>query len=355
MAEQQQQPLHATTARRTGWALRLPFLSTTTFSLPLSRYTTQLLSAADRHRILLGDCVGTQSVADVVDDDDDEDGRSFYGEACAYSKPVMVLDVVWNLAFVMVSVVVLLSSFRERPSSPLRIWVAGYALQCLLHVGCVYFDYQKQWRADLEGLDGFSSSYKRTSNAKRLETMNTLMSSLWWIIGFYWIVVGGQALLQDSPRLYWLTMVFLAFDVFFIIFCIGMACVIFFGLCCFLPILAFAYAMAIREGASEDEIQTLPKYRFHLHNPFGTCDNGKKLEIVVERLDSDNSSNVKELVLSSEDSECCICLSNYDDGAELYALPCNHHFHCGCISKWLQINATCPLCKFNIMRADTLV
>lgn len=97
-------------------------------------------------------------------------------------------------------------------------------------------------------------------------------------------------------------MVFLAFDVFFIIFCIGMACVIFFGLCCFLPILAFAYAMTIREGASEDDIRTLPKYRFHQNNPVGTFDNVKKLEIVVERLDSDDNNNIKELVLSSEDS-----------------------------------------------------
>lgn len=53
--------------------------------------------------------------------------------------------------------------------------------------------------------------------------------------------------------------------------------------------------------------------------------------------------------------ECCICLYKYVDGVELCVLPCNHHFHHGCISKWLRINATCPLCKFNILRGDTLV
>ena len=41
------------------------------------------------------------------------------------------------------------------------------------------------------------------SIVKKLEPMNTLASSVWWVFGFYWIVAGGQALLEDSPRLYW--------------------------------------------------------------------------------------------------------------------------------------------------------
>lgn len=38
---------------------------------------------------------------------------------------------------------------------------------------------------------------------KKLESLNAIMSLFWWMLGFYWIVVGGQALLQDAPRLYW--------------------------------------------------------------------------------------------------------------------------------------------------------
>jgi hypothetical protein len=48
--------------------------------------------------------------------------------------------------------------------------------------------------------------------------------------------------------------------------------------------------------------------------------------------------------------ECCICLCEYEDGVELRELPCNHHFHCTCIDKWLHINSRCPLCKFNILK-----
>lgn len=106
-------------------------------------------------------------------------------------------------------------------------------------------------------------------------------------------------------------MVFLAFDVFIIIFCIGMACVIFFVLCCYRSIVAFVYAMIIREGASEDEIQTLPKYRFRQLNPFGTFDYDKKLEIVGERLEAGNNSDINELVLCPEDSVSTISQSSY--------------------------------------------
>lgn len=30
-----------------------------------------------------------------------------------------------------------------------------------------------------------------------------MASFLWWIVGFYWVVSGGDLLLRDAPRLYW--------------------------------------------------------------------------------------------------------------------------------------------------------
>lgn len=50
--------------------------------------------------------------------------------------------------------------------------------------------------------------------------------------------------------------------------------------------------------------------------------------------------------------ECCVCLCEYEDGTELRELWCRHHFHEACIDKWLRINATCPLCKSNILKTD---
>ncbi|KAK9988174.1 hypothetical protein SO802_028413 [Lithocarpus litseifolius] len=41
-----------------------------------------------------------------------------------------------ELAFIGVGLVVLGLSLEERPIVPLRVWVVGYMVQCLFHMGC---------------------------------------------------------------------------------------------------------------------------------------------------------------------------------------------------------------------------
>ncbi|KAH0870032.1 hypothetical protein HID58_077054 [Brassica napus] len=43
----------------------------------------------------------------------------------AYSKPIMVLDIVWNLAFVSVAGAILVMARNEHPIMPLRVWLLG--------------------------------------------------------------------------------------------------------------------------------------------------------------------------------------------------------------------------------------
>lgn len=333
----------------------------TAFSRPFTRTPTN----SDQNRIL----IDAEPENEEEDDEENDDSSAPLARDCGYSRPFLFLDMIWNLAFVVVSVFVLLVTVRERPSTPLRLWVCGYALQCLLHVGFVWDEYQRRSLADGSGDFGgaggggqeccfprvfLCSGFCHNSVIKKLESINTIVSSVWWVFGFYWIVIGGQPLLQDSPRLYWLSVVFLAFDVFFMIFCIVMACIIFLLLFCCFPILAtVAYAMTIGDGASENDIRCLPKYLYRPQNTVGEFEHEKK-QVNLTSLES-NSISMAELVLHPDDSECCICLFKYVDGAELCTLPCNHHFHHKCITKWLRINATCPLCKFNILRGDMLV
>ncbi|KAL3697390.1 hypothetical protein R1sor_011466 [Riccia sorocarpa] len=295
----------------------------------------------------------------------------------AYSRPVVVLDLIWNLAFVVVAFVVLILSKEEKPRTPLRVWVLGYALQCILHMLCVCCEYRRRCLqrnsgahsapatsrsstfnpAEREADAGAESDEEdgvteHASMAKRLESANTMFSFVWWIIGFYWITAGGQALTHDAPRLYWLCVVFLAFDVFFVVFCVALACVIGIAVCCCLPcIIAILYAVADQEGASEEDINSLPKYKFRRTEGIDKS-SGDKSQGGIMSLVAPSSEEPTERALSSEDAECCICLSAYDDGVELRLLPCTHHFHCVCIDKWLRINATCPLCKFNIIRGN---
>ncbi|ETM34486.1 hypothetical protein L914_18447 [Phytophthora nicotianae] len=52
---------------------------------------------------------------------------------------------------------------------------------------------------------------------------------------------------------------------------------------------------------------------------------------------------------SSTDSEaetCPICLDDFEDGADVKVLPCQHFFHVDCINPWLEgRSGRCPLCK----------
>ncbi|KAK9122571.1 hypothetical protein Sjap_012173 [Stephania japonica] len=297
---------------------------------------------------------------------DDDSGAA--ADSGGYSKPLVIIDVVWNVAFVVVSVAVLLTTLRERPSTPLRVWVVGYAAQCLIHVALVLYEFGRRRSGACCGCEGSDcgGGIRMTvvlmftvlsvfSISKRIESMNTMGSFFWWLMGFYWIVLGGHTLIQDAPRLYWLSVVFLAFDVFFAVFCAVLACIVGIALCCCLPcIVAILYAMAVQEGASDADIMVLPKYRFRLSDQRWASHLDTKQEVRVAIMETDSSQS-SEIFLPSEDSECCICLSRYVDGVELQSLPCNHHFHSECICKWLRINATCPLCKHNILHGDELV
>ncbi|QCD91638.1 integrator complex subunit 11 [Vigna unguiculata] len=303
----------------------------------------------------------------------------------AYSKPVVVLDVVWNFAFVVVAGTVLVLSASEAPGMPLRLWILGYAMQCVLHMVCVCVEYRRRRRnqratssvsaqdrvgsssgnlssSSREGSASGSAQYvslgqldeEGTSVAKHLESANTMFSFVWWIIGFYWVSAGGQELAQDSPQLYWLCIIFLGFDVFFVVFCVALACIIGIAVCCCLPcIIALLYAVADQEGASKEDIEQLSKFKFR------RIQSNEKLTGTIQGpvggiMTECHAESPMEHALAEEDAECCICLSSYDDGVELRELPCGHHFHCVCVDKWLYINATCPLCKYNILKSSNL-
>lgn len=296
----------------------------------------------------------------------------------AYSKPVVILDLIWNLIFVIIAFVVLLISPQERPSNPLRIWVLGYALQCCIHVICVWVEYDRRRsnsssryvtgtpsytsnEDDLSFPERFRANQNvdraieegmasQLSTAKRVESANTSFSFVWWVLGFYWTTTGNQS--QTAPLLFWLCAAFLAFDVFFVVFCVSLACIIGVAVCCCLPcIIALMYAVAEQEGASEEDINMLPKYKFQLTGSFAKAGenmagpSGGVLSIL-----SATAGPAGERELPAEDAECCICLCSYDDGVEIRELQCGHHFHCTCIDRWLRMNSTCPLCKLNISK-----
>jgi len=287
----------------------------------------------------------------------------------AYSRPVVLLDLLWNLAFLLAATAVMILSRDERPEVPLRLWIVGYALQCIVHMLCVSLEYRRrrQRRAatpfdtpvetslshdSMQAVDSADGENADTSLVKRLESGNTMFSFVWWMFGSYLIISGGEDLINEAPYLYWLCLVFLAFDVLFVVFCVALAFVIGIAVCCCLPcIIAILYAVAEEEGASEEEINALDKYKFQRtgSNSSSVVKTGAFAGVMSLMGSSDR---VTERAIAGEDAECCICLSQYEDEVEVREIQCGHHFHASCVDKWLRINATCPLCKHNIIHGN---
>ncbi|XP_020629565.1 E3 ubiquitin-protein ligase RNF181-like [Orbicella faveolata] len=42
---------------------------------------------------------------------------------------------------------------------------------------------------------------------------------------------------------------------------------------------------------------------------------------------------------------CALCLCEFQEGEQTTQLPCSHGFHPQCITTWLQMHATCPVCR----------
>ncbi|KAI9110704.1 hypothetical protein K1719_018142 [Acacia pycnantha] len=71
-------------------------------------------------------------------------------------------------------------------------------------------------------------------------------------------------------------------------------------------------------------------------------DSIKKLPIILHQVPSDSDCALEE-------TECCICLSVFEDGEKLKVLPgCKHCFHCQCVDNWLINHSSCPLCRASI-------
>ena len=52
---------------------------------------------------------------------------------------------------------------------------------------------------------------------------------------------------------------------------------------------------------------------------------------------------------SNGNSQCIICMEEFEKGEKVNLLPCQHIFHINCIKQWLLKQKTCPFCKKEII------
>lgn len=303
------------------------------------------------------------------------------------------IELVFTVGQIIAAIVVLSRSPNENPETPLFAWIVGYAAGCAATLPLLYWRYLHRNQSAEQGssqarqgsAQGNSpsepNSYITISFARSSEEENGQNTSagtwngltmggpnirlnmlvdhfkmaldcffaVWFVVGNVWIF-GGHSSSADAPNLYRLCIVFLTFS------CIGYAMpfILCGMICCCLPciisILGVREDMNQMRGASDDSINALPTHKFKLKR------NGN-----MECKDSNSSADEggvvaagteKERAISGEDAVCCICLARYTDNDLLRELPCTHFFHTECVDKWLKINASCPLCKFEISNGN---
>ncbi|XP_021771119.1 E3 ubiquitin-protein ligase RING1-like [Chenopodium quinoa] len=68
--------------------------------------------------------------------------------------------------------------------------------------------------------------------------------------------------------------------------------------------------------------------------------------------ENNNSSCITEVRATADalcsDSACPICKEDFIMNQEIRKLACNHFYHSDCIMSWLQINNTCPVCRYQL-------
>jgi len=87
------------------------------------------------------------------------------------------------------------------------------------------------------------------------------------------------------------------------------------------------------KGASTSTIESLPTYVYDAKQQIPTVPSKK---------------GTSDTPQSPKNPTCVICLDDFSSGDELRTLPCFHSFHKPCIDRWLQTNATCPICKHEV-------
>ncbi|KAI4315549.1 hypothetical protein L6164_028346 [Bauhinia variegata] len=80
-----------------------------------------------------------------------------------------------------------------------------------------------------------------------------------------------------------------------------------------------------------------------------------RLDVTLQFLDK-LSKILFDEELRARDSQCCVCLGEFELKQELLQIPhCRHLFHIDCIRLWLESNSTCPLCRYSIFPTTKLL
>ncbi|KAI9494261.1 hypothetical protein BDB00DRAFT_318509 [Zychaea mexicana] len=221
----------------------------------------------------------------------------------------------------------------------------------------------------------------------RLRSLLDIFGIVWFIIGNYFLFTSGQCI-QGAPSLFYTTLVWILLGYLLVLIPLFLCISVIFCLPCVLVLmraLRLGYASGLVTGASKEEIDNVPVYKYKSNEPqeevsssiTNSCDNTsrsssfssprqqqqqqeqqqkqqrKKRRSIFRwffmrrpKQQADTERNYDPITITpAEDAVCSICLSEYEQDDLVCKLWCGHHFHKDCVHEWLALNSSCPLCK----------
>ncbi|CAK8565781.1 unnamed protein product [Lathyrus sativus] len=272
--------------------------------------------------------------------------RSDLGSNPFNSRTWMMLELVALLVQITSTTFTLVISKSEKPVRPMRVWIVGYDIGCVLnllllcvrycqiglnHGGGLALSHDVEQQMNNEE----NSVYRSTHLMSKCKSSLELFFAIWFVMGNVWSFDSRFGTLQQAPKLQILCIILLVWNAI----CYSFPFLLFLLLCCCVPLITtlLGYDMNLgssSRGASDDQISQLPSWRFKVDHT---------------KLDLDNDSQCSERLIRDE-PECCICLAKYKDKEEVRQLSCSHMFHLKCVDQWLRIISCCPLCKQELQR-----
>jgi hypothetical protein len=74
--------------------------------------------------------------------------------------------------------------------------------------------------------------------------------------------------------------------------------------------------------ATENRINSIPTVKV-------TGEQARKLNFPIKI--------TNEIIILGDNLQCAICMDDFKENDEAKRLPCSHHFHEGCIARWLRL------------------